>query len=866
MRSISFPSWHSKSIITLIGFVLLYIVITQLSVAYFAPRGFVAIIWPASGLALAAVLRGGKPYLWALFIAATVSYTLLGRSLGATVVLAFGTTLEAYLGLKLLTQNLSCTFKLDSMQEVVQLILSAGFVACVPSALIGTSSILFDGLITHDDYLTNALQWWMGDVLGIILITPFLLVGLSATSIFSAPKRLAEALFLLCLTGFVSQSVFKDVIQAYTHFEYRNYWLFLLVTWAALRFGLRGSVSLLLAISVLGLQGIQHLQPQQAENELIHYWFFMVILAVVGNLLAIHLKELTQTKNALQESKAATQYALNQLTYRQYAVDQHAIVAITDLQGTIIYVNQKFCQISGYRDNELMGQNHRLLNSGHHPPEFFQTLYRIISHGQVWHGEICNRRQDRELYWVDTTIVPIYNEQCQLHQYIAIRTDITERKRAEAALQESQFVLQEAQHVARIGHYITDLYSGCWESSHVFDDIFGLTPDFEKTFANWVNIVHPDFIEDMFETYFRAIDEKTRFEQTYKITRPANGKECWIAVSGICYYDEQNNPIRFIGTAQDITEIKLARDELEQHRDHLQEMVAARTEELLVAKVTAEQANQAKTQFLSNMSHELRTPIHAILSFSQLGQEKSRAHDVSISKLQHYFEYINQSGQRLLPLVNDLLDLSSLESGKMRFTFAEHDLGQLIQTIVRENQLLVSRRQISINSTAIQTPLFIHCDAAKIGQVVLNLLDNACKFSPEGSTVTLASYPTQLQHAYPDAEEDISQPALAVDIIDQGIGIPPSELDVVFDQFMQSSKTRSTAGGTGLGLAISRQIINGHGGSIQAFNNPEGGCRFTVVLPLVVDSNAPRLTPARNSSATDSTREYDRRQVLLDNV
>jgi len=258
----------------------------------------------------------------------------------------------------------------------------------------------------------------------------------------------------------------------------------------------------------------------------------------------------------------------------------------------------------------------------------------------------------------------------------------------------------------------------------------------------------------------------------------------------------------------------------------LHEEVIATMQREVVLRKEADDANLAKSEFLANMSHELRTPMHAILSFSTFGEEKINT--ANHEKLKQYFSNIRTSGERLLNLLNDILDLSKLEAKHTEFNLNTSDLNAAVEIAAMEVSGLAHNKSLQMEVIPPSIPTMMEFDHDKILQVIRNLLSNAIKFTPEHGTINISFSTATLT-----SKSGSERAAIRVNVTDQGIGIPEDELEEVFNKFVQSSKTKTGGGGTGLGLAISKEIIEGHHGIIWAKNNPNGGATFSFILPLL---------------------------------
>ena len=256
----------------------------------------------------------------------------------------------------------------------------------------------------------------------------------------------------------------------------------------------------------------------------------------------------------------------------------------------------------------------------------------------------------------------------------------------------------------------------------------------------------------------------------------------------------------------------------------LEEKVSERTNELQLAMEAAIKSDKAKSEFLANMSHELRTPIHGIMSFSQFGLQKLG--EVPEEKIIKYFQQISNSGERLKVLIDDLLDLSKLEAGKMQFVLDDIYLQDVVEQCLAEQEANMKKMNLSSEVELPDNLPAIECDKNRIGQIVMNILGNAIKFSPDAGCISFSAYKTKL------TLEDTEVDAVNLSIADQGEGVPDDEKTQIFEKFTQSTRNEYKSGSTGLGLAISKELVLAHHGKIWCEDGEHGGAVFNILLPV----------------------------------
>jgi two-component system, sensor histidine kinase and response regulator len=528
----------------------------------------------------------------------------------------------------------------------------------------------------------------------------------------------------------------------------------------------------------------------------------------------------------------------SELTKRSLAVEQSPeSIVITDLDGCIEYVNDAFTANTGYRREEALGQNPRILKSGLTPPEIFDELWECLLRGEVWHGELINRRKNGEFYTELASISPIRQADGHITHYLAVKADVTEQKRLAEELDQYRHHLEELveartlelrQQTRSLQALIDNLPHLAWMKdregrfvavNRVFAEAKGRAPSEIIGLTDYELWSH-----EMAERY-RVDDAEVmagRAQRTLEMPSVTNPKAIYETFKAPIL-DDTGEALGTVGFARDIRPQREMEAEL------------ARRAEL------AESAVRAKSAFLANMSHEIRTPMNAILGLAHL-LRRELINPANINRL----DKIESAARHLLTVINDILDLSKIEAGKLQLSDEDFSAVMLVDQV--SSLILDEARAKGLSLKVDLDPElpWMRGDVTRLRQALLNYASNAVKFTHTG-VVTIR---VRL------LERDAESMTVRFEVEDTGIGIPPDKQPKLFQAFEQAdTSTTRRYGGTGLGLAITAQLARMMGGDAGADSIAGQGSTFWFTVRLKPGQPGLLITHAHRLAAESEIRD-----------
>ncbi|MDD4929857.1 MAG: ATP-binding protein [Gallionella sp.] len=403
------------------------------------------------------------------------------------------------------------------------------------------------------------------------------------------------------------------------------------------------------------------------------------------------------------------------------------------------------------------------------------------------------------------------------------------RRQVEDELRKTQSNLIAAQKLAAIGSWEWDVRNDVANWSDETYRIFGIDKDELKAHReNFLDMILAEDRGKVDQALTAALSGESQYDIEYRVCL-ADGTNKVIHARAEIIRDAEAKPTVMTGTVQDITQRKHAEEELRHYKDHLEEEVQQRTADLVLALNAADAANRAKSVFLANMSHELRTPLNAVLGFSGMMRN-----DPLLSKGQREnLDIINRSGEYLLALINDVLEMARIEAGRVQLESAPIDLGALVLDVTEMMQLRAQQKglQLRVDQSS-AFPRYIRGDEARLRQILINLVGNAVKFTRQGGvTVRFCMKP------------NVTPQRLLIEIEDTGPGIRLDDKEKIFEPFVQVGEAAAQKG-TGLGLTITRQFVQLMGGTISLESTFGLGATFRVELPVELADSAEVVTSA----------------------
>jgi PAS domain S-box-containing protein len=488
-----------------------------------------------------------------------------------------------------------------------------------------------------------------------------------------------------------------------------------------------------------------------------------------------------------------TEIRQRELELRQVfdAIDRSAIVAMTDTKGTITNVNENFCKISGYRSDELVGQDHRIINSGSHPKSFFKELWKTIQAGKIWTGEIQNKNKDGKDYFLQTVISPLTDMEGKVQRFLAIRFDITKAK-------ESERLLKEAQSVAKIGSWSYHLKTQTTQWSPQMYQLFPMDPqEGAPTFEKLLSMIHPEDRQMCKNILEKSAYDGKPYRARFRILFP-DGKIVWLEGFGETKKNRNQQVTALSGTCQDITELILAEEKAKEER----------------LKAIQNSKLASLGEMSAGIAHEINNPL-AIITGSVWSLPELVA---SPEKFNSKLISIEKASERIAKIVGGLRRFSRSSEKK---EYQNHSIKSIITEAIVITGAKSRKNSVEIMVECQDDPN-VFCDDIEIEQVMVNLINNGIDAVSEKSErwIKIKIF------------EDLNQVFLLVS--DSGTGISSEIQKKLFQPFFT---TKEVGKGTGLGLSIVKGILDEHKASIELIVDSPNTC-FEIKFPKPKGKNA----------------------------
>jgi PAS domain S-box-containing protein len=502
-----------------------------------------------------------------------------------------------------------------------------------------------------------------------------------------------------------------------------------------------------------------------------------------------------------RRDEEALQVAENQ--WRSLLENAPDVIVTLDRRGRILFTNRAQ---PGLAPEELIGASALELVAPEDRERAAECLARVFETGAPERLEVRARGPEGRMAWYIGTIGPV-RQDGEVQSAIVISKDITEAKQAQERLARSEAMMARAQRLAHVGSWEWDMVHDVETGSDELYRIYGIDPDtFEGTVASFRKLVHPDDLDMLNRLGRQALKDGLPFTSQHRI-RTATGEEKVIFSRTEIVQDETGRPVKMVGVSQDVTELTRAVEALSRRTEELRRM---------------QELDHLKTNFVHSVSHELRTPLTSILGFAEFLEDELGG-PLTDEQRQYVLEIVAGT-RRLERLVDDLLDFARIEAGTFKLKCQTADLGEKVREVVASLTPQARQSRLDLSLALPDGELPIGMDPHRVGQVLINLINNAIKFTPAGGSI----------HVRVVAQDGAGGP-YRIEVADTGTGIEPGDRQKLFKRFSQLDNA-ARKGGSGLGLSISKVLVEAHGGQIGVESEPGRGSTFWFTLPAAACS------------------------------